>query len=156
MSVCDRAPPIPPRGPLCCHHLHICKHSGMEDLMASTCAASTLSAAASQHQVTKQLCLCSCAANALTPAFGTADMPTVEEEAATEEVLARLTLQHSAQPDSPNTHLTTAHTVPTTQSGVMSPFQEQSGSNHPARTQTIALAQQRISASQVRVKARHC
>lgn len=88
------------------------------------------------------------------------DMPTLQEQVATEEVLERLT--HLPPPDAADTRLTMQRTAATTMSGVLSPCFEGEGSSHPQgepavqqqrqqQQQQIALTQQgrRTSASQV-------
>lgn len=81
----------------------------------------------------------------------------MEEQAVTDQVLERLTLQQQeAGPDNHDTRLTLQRSAATTLSGVYSPFQEQQGSTHPNEAggqQQIALAPQsrRTSASQVGV-----
>lgn len=70
-------------------------------------------------------------------------MPTIEEQAAADEVLDRLTLQQQeAGPDNPDTRLTLQRSAATTLSGVLSPWLEGEGSNHPqaAHTQHTATA----------------
>lgn len=68
------------------------------------------------------------------------DMPTVEEEAATHEVLQRLTSQQpEAGLEDGDTRLTMQRSAATTLSGIMSPFREQQGSSHPPPSGSTAV-----------------
>lgn len=86
------------------------------------------------------------------------DMPSLEEQTATQEILQHLTAQQQqGGPDDPDTRLSLQRTAATTMSGVLSPPREleQQASSHPpsgpGSQRLIALAQQgrKESAAQV-------
>lgn len=89
------------------------------------------------------------------------DMPTIEEQAATQDILERLTTQErEAELEDGDTRLTMQRSAATTLSGIMSPFREQQGSSHPPPSgsnapREVALVTQpsRNSAAQVGLQA---
>jgi hypothetical protein len=94
------------------------------------------------------------------------DMPTIEEQAATQDVLQRLTTldqEREAGLDDGDTRLTMQRSAASTLSGIMSPYREQQGSSHPPQSaggaqhtpREVALVTQpsRNSAAQVGLQA---